>query len=400
MRLLFISRWFPYPANNGAKVRAFNLIEQLAQHNEVALVTFTDAQTMPEHIAHMRTICSDVRCAPYRPFHGERALNVKDTFGRWPRSIYDTYSHEIESHVRAMAAEHTLDGIVASNVDMALYPLALPKLPRVLEEVEISVLQLHMLNETHPLKRMRKMLSWRKWRRFTADMLKRYHGATTVSDPEAELIRSVAPGYRRLRIVANGADVKRLNGTFADPDPHTIAYAGALTYYVNFEAMRFFLGEVFPGIAAELPEVRLLMAGGHDGVPMHTLPVHPHATHVGHVSDIRPFVQGAWLSVVPENLGGGTRIKLLESMALGTPAVATAHSAKGLQVRDGHDILIANSPAELCNTVVRVMRDAPLRKQLSDNGKATILRKYDWRVIGKQLNEFVIESVRNAGPLQ
>jgi len=139
-----------------------------------------------------------------------------------------------------------------------------------------------------------------------------------------------------------------------------MVYTGALSYYVNFDAMQFFLGEVFPLIAAECPEVTLSMAGKLEGTRVAELPTFPNARHIGYLSDVRPIVQSSWLSLIPERVGGGTRIKLFESMALGTPVVLTRWAATGVDARDGVDYLVADTPRDLAAACLRLFRDPTL----------------------------------------
>jgi polysaccharide biosynthesis protein PslH len=394
MKILFLARWFPFPASHGAKIRTFNLIEQLAARHEVALASFTDGTTTAEHIAEMRKITPRIETVLYRDFQPTSLRALTGYLGRRPRSVKDTYSREFAEIVKRLAAETQCDAIVASSLDMALYPLEVPHTPRVLEEIEIGAIKNLVDNESNAGKRLRKTLNWRKWQAFTADMIKQYDAATTVSESELALIQSSSPNAKNVHVVTNGADLKRLTGNFAEAEPDTLIYTGSLTYYVNFEAMKWFLAQVFPLIRAERPAVRLLMAGSQHGVPMHELPADPNAQHVGHLPDVRPFVQRGWALIVPEHLGGGTRIKVLESMALGTPIVAVGNSVRGLQVTPGCDVLVAESPRELADAILKLLGDPALRQMLSKNGRALIEARYDWAVIGQQLSAIVEHAVK------
>jgi polysaccharide biosynthesis protein PslH len=396
MNILFLARWFPYPANQGAKIRTFNLIEQLAARHTVTLAAFGDAETSPQSIAAMREWTPRIEVVPYRGFQPGGAKALAGFFSARPRSIVDTYNVDFEAVVRKLASETRFDAIVASSLDMALYPLAVPGVPRLLEEIEIGNIRNLMLNEPGRIARWRKAQTWRKWRRFTAEMLLQYQAATTVSDAEQLLIRAAALEHApaaaaRIHVMTNGADLKRLSGRFAEPVPNRIVYAGALTYYVNHDAMRWFLGEIFPLVRAAHPTVEMHMAGGQTGVDLNALPKPDGARHLGHLGDVRPFVQSGWLSVVPERLGGGTRIKVLEALALGTPIVANRNSTNGLNVSPGEHVLIGDTPREIADAVLRVLSDPALRARLSAAGRTLIEQRYSWQVVGGQLNQLVAQ---------
>ncbi len=393
MRILYLSRWFPYPADTGIRVRELNLIRYLAERHEVSLASLRPANTLPVHLDEMRRICATVDTAPFKPFKSTGAKALLGLFSSRPRSIFDTYSRALEGLIRARAAERAFDLALASEVDMLLYPLALPRVKRVIDAVELSAFQSNAARATG-VNRFRMRLMWSKWRRFVNATLAHYDGVTAVSDAEAALIRSVAPACRRLQVVPNGADVRSLDGDHAQPQPNRIVYAGALSYYVNFEAMRYFVGEVFPRVVEQIPEAELLMTGDLEGVDLSGFPAHPRARHLGRVPDIRPVVQSAWLSVVPATVGGGTRIKLLESLALGTPVVASTHGASGVAVQNGREVLIADGADAMARAIAGLMRDPALRARLSAAGRALVRERYDWPVIARQFAGYLEELVR------
>lgn len=389
MHILFLSRWYPFPADNGSKIRIYNLIRCLAAKHEVTLVSFTAEPLTPERVDGMRKFCSEVYSVPYKAFQPDSMKSLTGFFSRWPRSFADTHSLELEGLLDKLAQEQHLDLVIASQFDMAPYALKLKGIPKVLEEVEVSIFRDQYMKETQPLKKARKRLMWLKWTNFMSDVLKEFAGCTVVSEPEIEPIHEIIPGYDRVAVVPNGADLQSSAGSFGKPLPNTMVYTGSLTYYVNFDAMKFFLGEVFPIIQAKCPEVKLQMAGRLEGVALDDLPRYENAPHVGYQKDIRPLIAKSWLSIVPERVGGGTRIKVLESMALGTPVIATTRAATGLKLTPGHDVLVADQPADFADAVLRVMNDPNLRTTLSQNGRRTIETQYDWNVIGQQLDDFL-----------
>ena len=104
---------------------------------------------------------------------------------------------------------------------------------------------------------------------------------------------------------------------------------------------------------------------------------------------VRPVVAQSWASIVPLRLGAGTRVKVLESMALGTPVVSTTKGAEGLEVRDGENILIADSPTEFAKRVVDLLRSPELRARLATAGRRLVESKHDWEVVGQELRALV-----------
>ena len=396
MRILFLSRWFPFPADNGAKVRVFNIIKAIAQRHQVRLVSFVTDPVSEEHLAHMRQYCYQVETVPYRTFRANSLKSRLGFFSPIPRSFLDTHNSGYQSLVQKAGCEEKFDLLIGSQWDTIPYMLGTPSLkhtPKLLEEVEISIYHSQYVREKRPVQRLRKLIMWNKWRYFMAQSLKHINACTVVSEPEIAPIHDCLPGYVPIGVIPNGADMERFTGDFGQPQPNTVVYTGAMTYYVNFDAMKFFLTDVWPKVIAQVPDAKLYMCGKTEGVPVHELPQHPSAMLTGHLSDIRRRIAESWISVVPERLGGGTRIKVPESMALGTPVVSTLRGATGLDVTHGHDILIADQPEAFVREVVNVLKDAALRDKLSRNGRATVETKYDWRVIGHKLDDFMMQVI-------
>jgi glycosyltransferase involved in cell wall biosynthesis len=125
----------------------------------------------------------------------------------------------------------------------------------------------------------------------------------------------------------------------------------------------------------------LLITGSTKGVDLSDLSVNNSVIFTGFVEDIRSVVAAAWMAVVPILSGGGTRIKILEAMALGTPVVATSKAAEGLTVRDGEHILLADDPATFADCTLRLLRDPFLRRRLVTNARRLVEQHYDWAQI-------------------
>jgi polysaccharide biosynthesis protein PslH len=393
VRILFLSLWYPFPADNGSKIRIYNIIKGLARQHEVHLISYTSEPLTPERIAGMEQLCKRVHVLPYQPFQPNRGSALVRFLSPRPRSVDEVYNPAFAATVAEAGRETPFDLVLASQFDMAPYGIVLANVPRVLEEIELSIFRDQYLKERRPLQRVRKRLMWEKWRYYMANMLKQYQGGTVVSEPEIAPVQAILPGFGPIAISSNGADIERFTGDFGMPQPNTLVYTGALTYYVNFDAMQFFLSEVFPLVQRVVPEVTLKIAGRLDGVAVDQLPRNNAVIYTGHQADIRPLIAQSWVSVVPERVGGGTRIKVPESMALGTPVVATTRGATGLRVTSGHDILVVDAPQAMADAIVQVLRDPSLRTCLSRNGRATVEQHYDWRVIGDQLDTFLQQIV-------
>jgi glycosyltransferase involved in cell wall biosynthesis len=211
-----------------------------------------------------------------------------------------------------------------------------------------------------------------------------------VSEQDRAAARQILPGYGgRIEVVPNGVDCHRNRPGLAQPAANTLVFNGALTYSANYDAIEFFLADILPLVRLQEPELSLTITGSTSGVDLAGLPLDDSVRFSGYVEDVRPLVAGAWACIAPIRQGAGTRLKILEAMALGTPVVATAKGAEGLDVTPGGDILLAEGPAEFANQLVRLLHDPGLRGHLAGNARRLVEERYDWEEIGQRFVEMV-----------
>lgn len=397
MRLLFLSRWYPFPYDNGSKIRIWNLLKALRAEHEVAFVSFAAETVSAPALAALQTLCGDVRVVPY---HGFRPGSMRARLGFFsptPRSVIDTFSPEMLATVEEIAASWKPDLVIASQIDMLRYALAVKDVGRVLEELELAVLYEAYQHESRGVARLRKGLTWWKLDHYLRQTLPAFDLVTVVAPGEQALAQRVCPEATPVHIVPNGADLATLAQVAATPQPGTLIYSGALSYNANYDAMHYFLSDIFPLILAQAPDTRLLITGSTQGVAIDRLPQMPNVHFTGYLESVWPAVAGSWISVVPLRLGGGTRLKVIESLALGTPVVATAKGAEGLGLTAGAEIVIAGTPQDFAEQVLALLHDAELRHRLSECGRHAV-RRYDWAVIGRNLNELLAGVVARRQP--
>jgi glycosyltransferase involved in cell wall biosynthesis len=208
-----------------------------------------------------------------------------------------------------------------------------------------------------------------------------------VSEAERQLVSTVAPNAPDPYVVPNAVETGAYADDYGQPEADTIVFSGALSYAPNYQGAQWFLRSVYPLVRQQLPQAKLRITGGLQGVEVDGLRGHPGCELTGYVPDIRPVVARSAVAVVPLWTGGGTRLKILEAMALGTPVVSTTKGAEGLEVSHGENILLADDPAEFAEYVAAVTRSPPLRAHLAAGGRALVRSRYDWDVVGPLLCE-------------
>jgi len=379
MKVLFLSTWFPYPPDQGSRIRAYQLLRALSAHHDLALVSFEDQPLQPAWIDHMRQLCRSVDIVRRRPFADLDPSPWRGALSRRPRAVVAGYSREMEARVREVGEAWGPDVVVSLTFVTAPYALQVPAPHHV---VDVDNLTAQMLaeafrQETHWAPRLRRYLAYRKFRSYERQLFGRFDLCLVTSPRDVERLAGEIPGRSsRIGLVPNGVDLEFNQRGGIARTPNQLVFSGALTYEPNLDAMRYFLERVFPQVLAEESQARLLITGrtGGAALPM----ANGHVTLTGHLEDIRPTVAGSAASVVPLRKGAGTRLKILEAMALGTPVVSTTKGAEGLEVDPGVHLLIADEPGLFARETVRLLRQPDLGQQLAEQAHARVRQKYDW----------------------
>jgi len=377
VRVLFLSGWYPYPPNNGSKLRIYNLLSGLAYEHEVTLVSFADEGDRGVD-TKLTQICRRVRVVPWKPFNPRSLRSMLGFFSLSPRSVIDTYSPEMARRIREECAAQRYDLVIASQITTAAYVPLLPPIPALFEEVELGARYEKFAAANSFLHRIRHRLTWMKFHRYLGHLLGHFRACTVVSEEEKRLLAAVVPRFKTIEVVPNCVHVSEYRGFQAPAKPNTLVFTGSFSYFPNYEAMVWFLRDVYPHVQKEIPGVEVTITGDHGNRP---LPGVGNLKLTGLVEDARPLVARSWASIVPLQHGGGTRLKILEAMALGTPVVSTSKGAEGLGLRHGEHALIADGADDFARAVVRLLKDPGLRAHLSRNAYELVVKKYDWTAV-------------------
>lgn len=376
--ILFLSRWFPYPPDNGSKLRIYNLLRGLAQEHEVTLLSFADQSNVDPNAPELSSLCNEIQIVPWKPFEPQSLRARLGFLSLTPRSVVDTFSADMARCVEHVLAKGHIDLVIASELTMAGYGRFLRGRPALFEDPELGVLYEQFAQAMSPLRRARYGLTWTKLRRYLARLLRCFHACTVVSERERQLLTNAVPDYRAIEIIPNCISLSDYDHVHKKAKPDTLIFTGSFTYDINYDAMVWFLHEAYPLIQAQAPEVSLTITGDHASLP---LPEASNVTLTGFVDDLRPLVASTCVSLAPIWRGGGTRLKILEAMALRTPVVSTSKGVEGLDAQHDEHLLIADTPEAFADAVIRLLKEPGLRQQLANKAYQLVREKYDWAVV-------------------
>ena len=280
-------------------------------------------------------------------------------------------------------------------MDTAIYAGRKWNIPCIFEEVELGLIAQSWTTSNSSLVNLRNQLNKKKVRAFGKQLVQQYDAYTVVSEKERELLTRFVDGLGQAHVVPNGVDLEYYRPGLCNPQPNSLIFNGSLTFSANFEAMNYFLRDVLPLINLQIPEVTLQITGRINGIDLSRLPINSNVRLSDFIPDIRQDVASSWVCVVPLLKGGGTRLKILEAMALGTPVVATPKAAEGLEVIPNKHLLIGENNIAFAQQVVRILQDPCLRMSLAEAGRKLVEERYGWEAIGNKFEQLVKATVQN-----
>jgi sugar transferase (PEP-CTERM/EpsH1 system associated) len=408
MHILWLKSDLLLPLDNGGRLRTWNLMRHLAKRHDITYVGFSEPHQSAADVAGMGEICAGVIAIPRSDppkgswrFYADAARHLADPL---PYAVGKYRSRAFARRLRDLLAARTFDLIVCDFLFPAInLPRALP-CPAVLfaHNVESEIWRRHWETRTSTLGRFLYGMQYRRMLRYEPRAMARFDGVLAVSEADGETFRRLYPDVirRPVHIVPTGVDTQYF-APAARPSPpksRSLVFTGSMDWLPNEDAMLFFCRETLPLIRREEPEVTLSIVGRAPTPAVSALARQPGVIVTGRVEDVRPFVRDAAVYVVPLRIGGGTRLKIFEAMAMAKAVVSTGVGAEGLPVTDGEHVCLADEPPAFASAVVRLLRDVDRRRHLEAAARTLVLERYDWSAVAGRLEQALIQCSRALVP--
>ena len=414
-RILILTPQLPVPPQaltgtaQGTSIRNFNLIAGLAKRHKIDLASFVapDAKDEAQHgLELLRSYCRQIITAP-QPLR-TIAERGRDTFlSPLPDMALRLESPPMRQQMARLLGQRPgdYDIIQIEGIEMAPYALALPsevsqarlhnRLPRLVFDDHNAEYLLQQRAFQTDARRLRRWIAaaysfvqWRKLAAYERRICWAADRVVAVSEADREALLRLAPGLE-VTVVPNGVDLDFLRPGVVPPQPgmaqHALVFTGKMDYRPNVDGVLWFIEAVLPLIQALIPDVHFYVVGQQPHARLTALVGHPAITVTGRVPDVRPYIAGAGVYVVPLRIGGGTRLKVLEAMALGQAMVSTRLGCDGFPFADGREVLFADEPAAFADAVVRLLRDREQAATLGRAARAYVARHYGWEAIVPRL---------------
>jgi polysaccharide biosynthesis protein PslH len=403
MRVLYLSPRVCWPVISGAHLRDFYLARQLARSATLTYVGLDGGKSPtsgtatlepPEPLSGAEAL-SIPRDASYRP-----ANIVRGLIGPTPLNVLNFTSATVMTELERILRDRSFDAIQVESVHLIAYARRIRELyPRVRvicdwHNIESEILTRYAEQDSNPLRRLYARRTAALVRPLEEEFLRLGHAHTVCSGREREVLLQRVP-EARIEVVGNGVDVEYFAGSpNQNQARRDVVFMGKMDYHANIDAAVFFARKIWPLVQARRPELRFVVVGAQPTKEVLALRALPGVTVTGTVEDVRPFYHNALAAVVPLLVGGGTRLKILEAMAAGTPVISTALGAEGLAVTTGKDILVADSPEAMADSVASLQAESPAWQSLITNARTLVQTQYDWSVVGEVLLRLYAEQLK------
>ncbi len=403
MRVVIVDEELPFPLTSGKRIRTMNLLSRLADRHDLTFVCHRNRD--PEELAPaenyfaglgIRTIVvpREVPAQTGIRFLMRLAANL---FSSRPYSVDVHDSPPLREAVARLAAQEVVD---LWQCEWTPYAAALETVPGsraviMAHNVESQIWQRYQATTANPLKRWYIAQQYRKFRAFEGRMLRWARRTVTVSRDDGTLARDWF-GDVPVSVVDNGVDTKFFSPTSAPRRTAEILFLGSLDWRPNQDAVRLLCGDIMPKVVAEEGAARLSIVGRNPPAWLAQLVARcPWAELHASVPDVRPYLAQAGMLAVPLRIGGGSRLKILEALAAGTPVVSTRIGAEGLELVAERDFCQVEQPLDMAAAIVRWIRSPQSAVATADAGRLVVLEKYDWSLLARRLEAVWLDCVEN-----
>ncbi len=395
MNILFLTPQVPYPIRQGTALRNYHLIEGLAERHTVSLLSFLELgqPADPAGWGPLTSLCRRIVTVPAPPRSGRQRL-LGLIRSRRPDMALRLWSRPFADRLARWLEDESFDIVHVEGIELA------PYVPLLEEASSCPLILFDDHNAEYVLQKRAFQTDWRiprrwhaavysfvQWRRlcrFEADVCRRADRVVAVSETDRAALENLVPGLS-VGVITNCINTAAYAPSASVPHEtvpaFTLLFTGKMDYRPNIDATLWFGREIWPLVKAQEPDATWGIVGKSPHPRLDPLRADPAVTITGEVPEIIPYFQAAKLYIIPVRMGGGTRFKLLEAMAAGTPVVSTTVGAEGVPVRSGRELLLADCPTDFAAAAIRLLRDATLTDQLTAASLALVREQFDWRTV-------------------
>lgn len=395
MKLLWVKSDFLHPTTRGGQIRTLEMLRRLHRNHEVHYVAFDDP-AQPEGLARSSEYCAKAYPVAHRvPAKTSPAFALQlaaGLFARLPVAVSRYQSLAMRRQVETLVGQQKFDCVVCDF----LFPA--PNIPQLdscvlfQHNVEAMIWKRYV-EHAAGLKRLYFRLQAARMLAYEGEVCRSVRKVIAVSEDDAATMRRIY-GVARTYAVPTGVDLDYFArpGAGAGPKLADLIFVGSMDWMPNIDGAEWFVREVLPLIRSRRPDCSLAIVGRRPTPKVSRLAERdPRITVTGTVADVRPWLFGGVASIVPLRVGGGTRLKIYEAMAARIPVASTAIGAEGLDVADGENIHLADTPQDFAERCLALLDSEAERERLASNAWNLVASKYSWDAAVRSMERLLFD---------
>ncbi len=394
MKILWVNQYFLHPTERGGQIRSMGILKPLHARHEVHYAALEDPRSsVGRDMAH--TFCSHAYPVPH-PVVSRRSPKIGLQIAQHlmlsdlPLAVTRYESAALRETVRTLLARENFDAVVC---DFAASGVNMPTLDGAVlfqHNVETTIFERHAEHAKTPMHRWFYTLQADRMRRYEERVCRESAHVIAVSPVDADRMRSMF-GITHVSDVPTGVDVQSLQHAGPRATSTDFVFVGSMDWLPNIDGMLWFAAEILPKLRAHKPDCSVAIVGRRPDPRLVALAAaDPLITVTGTVDDVRPYLWASRVAILPLRIGGGTRMKVYESMAAGVPMVSTAVGMEGLACVPGRDLLVADSPDEFAARCIEMLEDRALADRIADNAFALVDRECSWDAVATQFEDTLV----------
>ncbi len=380
MKILYLSHVLPYPPTDGMRSTCYQILRHMSKFHDITLLCLAEKEEM-KFFSEISKECAHVVGVPHRAPRSffKRLKNV--LFEKDPFCVLQFYSLEYEKRLEELLEREKFDVVHILSINISNYAQTLKGIPTLFFPHDSVSLQFYrnLPYEKNLLRRFYMGSQWKKMLRYEKKILPQFTHTVLVSQRDKDWIAQHSP-KAEISIIPAGVDCDYFKPEENGPEDAvpSVLFRGVMNFPPNRDAVLYFYYHILPLIKKEIPKVRFYVVGKEP--PPEILRLNDSVTTFveGLVPDLRPYIAKSSVNICPMLSGSGIKNKILEAWAMGKAVVATSKACEGVAALHEKNILIADAPETFAQSVIQLLRNSDLRREIGKNGRELVSQQYSW----------------------
>ncbi len=386
MKILHLAPYSPVPPIFGGALRVYHILKGLSRHHDVTFMTIGTDEDRKLLNSHFGETVRKIHVIPSvgTPFMRPWKLVTGAILHGRSMMLQNAWDNNVKDALERLLKREKFDIQLAEFPGMAQFD-APSDTVTILDEhnVEFSNLERMYKGAHFPPRRLLYYREFRKLQHDELEVCKRVDSIFATSENDARLLDQMLPNKPKY-VIPNGVDTSYFVPSDMSLEPYSMVFTGTMDYFPNHDAMKYFIDSIFPIVKKHFPQAKIYVVGKNPDLSLKRRASRDIIV-TGYVSDVRPYALKASVYVVPLRMGSGTRLKILEALAMKKAVVTTTIGCEGIDVEDGVNVDVADSPSSFAERIIDLFNNRKRATELGERGYQLVRERYDWKVVENQM---------------